>query len=261
MSYGSVSKTAALPPLWVIVACACAMAPGTYPGGWRIIRTLGKGLVEIKSPQGMAAESSSAASFCCPLTSATRCPPRRSAPVRCWAAAWANPAARCAGASPAGWRRVAGHAAAGRPGRAPSPTGSCTGSADTRARSSASPCWSRSPRSSTSGRARPRSTSNNVNAEWKGDLTAGLEEDDHLGSPARPRRRRRIRSDAPTAQARKRARYERLVQLPGLPEDPGLRPARRCGLPALFAARGPGGLRRCRCPRFRWRSLPTRIRP
>ena len=61
MTYGSVSKTASTPPLWVIVACALAMASGTYLGGWRIIRTLGKGLVEIKSPQGMAAESSSAA--------------------------------------------------------------------------------------------------------------------------------------------------------------------------------------------------------
>jgi len=61
MSYGAVSKTAASPPLWVIVCCALAMAAGTYLGGWRIIRTLGKGLVEIKSPQGMAAESSSAA--------------------------------------------------------------------------------------------------------------------------------------------------------------------------------------------------------
>ncbi|KQH78300.1 inorganic phosphate transporter [Mycobacterium gordonae] len=61
MSYGSVSKTASMPPLWVIVCCALAMAGGTYLGGWRIIRTLGKGLVEIKSPQGMAAESSSAA--------------------------------------------------------------------------------------------------------------------------------------------------------------------------------------------------------
>ncbi len=61
MSYGSVSKNAAAPPLWVIVGCALAMATGTYLGGWRIIRTLGKGLVEIKSPQGMAAESSSAA--------------------------------------------------------------------------------------------------------------------------------------------------------------------------------------------------------
>ena len=61
MSYGSVSKTASMPPLWVIVSCALAMATGTYLGGWRIIRTLGKGLVEIQSPQGMAAESSSAA--------------------------------------------------------------------------------------------------------------------------------------------------------------------------------------------------------
>jgi PiT family inorganic phosphate transporter len=61
MTYGSVSKTASAPPLWVIVGCALAMATGTYLGGWRIIRTLGKGLVEIKSPQGMAAESSSAA--------------------------------------------------------------------------------------------------------------------------------------------------------------------------------------------------------
>ncbi|OBK14795.1 inorganic phosphate transporter [Mycobacterium asiaticum] len=61
MSYGAVSKTAVMPPLWVIVSCAVAMAGGTYLGGWRIIRTLGKGLVEIKSPQGMAAESSSAA--------------------------------------------------------------------------------------------------------------------------------------------------------------------------------------------------------
>ncbi|WP_281712005.1 inorganic phosphate transporter, partial [Dermacoccus nishinomiyaensis] len=34
---------------------------GTYLGGWRIIRTLGKGLVEIESPQGMAAESASSA--------------------------------------------------------------------------------------------------------------------------------------------------------------------------------------------------------
>jgi inorganic phosphate transporter, PiT family len=61
MSYGSISKAASTPPLWVIVTCALAMASGTYLGGWRIIRTLGKGLVEIQSPQGMAAESSSAA--------------------------------------------------------------------------------------------------------------------------------------------------------------------------------------------------------
>ena len=48
-------------PFWVILSCALAISAGTYIGGWRVIRTLGKGLVEIESPQGMAAESSSAA--------------------------------------------------------------------------------------------------------------------------------------------------------------------------------------------------------
>jgi PiT family inorganic phosphate transporter len=48
-------------PFWVILSCALAMALGTYTGGWRIIRALGKGLVEIDTRQGMAAETSSAA--------------------------------------------------------------------------------------------------------------------------------------------------------------------------------------------------------
>jgi PiT family inorganic phosphate transporter len=48
-------------PFWVILSCGLAIALGTYVGGWRVIRTLGKGLVEIEAPQGMAAESSSAA--------------------------------------------------------------------------------------------------------------------------------------------------------------------------------------------------------
>jgi inorganic phosphate transporter, PiT family len=48
-------------PIWVIVSCAIAISLGTYIGGWRVIRTLGKGLVEIAAPQGMAAESASAA--------------------------------------------------------------------------------------------------------------------------------------------------------------------------------------------------------
>lgn len=48
-------------PFWVILSCALAMAIGTYLGGWRVIRTLGKGLVELESRQGMAAETSSAA--------------------------------------------------------------------------------------------------------------------------------------------------------------------------------------------------------
>jgi inorganic phosphate transporter, PiT family len=50
-------------PSWVIISCAVAISLGTYIGGWRVIRTLGKGLVEIESPQGMAAESASAATI------------------------------------------------------------------------------------------------------------------------------------------------------------------------------------------------------
>ncbi|QCW51097.1 inorganic phosphate transporter [Nocardioides dongxiaopingii] len=60
LASGEWSDTTSI-PLWVKVSCAVAIALGTYLGGWRIIRTLGKGLVEISSPQGMAAESSSAA--------------------------------------------------------------------------------------------------------------------------------------------------------------------------------------------------------
>jgi len=48
-------------PTWVIIACALAISMGTYLGGWRIIRTLGKGLTDIDTPQGFAAETSSAA--------------------------------------------------------------------------------------------------------------------------------------------------------------------------------------------------------
>jgi len=51
------------PHLWVIVACALAIAIGTYSGGWRIIRTLGAGLTEVKPAQGFAAETSTAATI------------------------------------------------------------------------------------------------------------------------------------------------------------------------------------------------------
>ena len=60
IAYGSWTDTHAI-PFWVKAACAVAIAAGTYIGGWRVIRTLGKGLVEIHSPQGMAAETASAA--------------------------------------------------------------------------------------------------------------------------------------------------------------------------------------------------------
>jgi PiT family inorganic phosphate transporter len=60
IAYGSWTNLGAI-PFWVKAACALAIAAGTYVGGWRVIRTLGKGLVEISSPQGMAAETASAA--------------------------------------------------------------------------------------------------------------------------------------------------------------------------------------------------------
>ena len=60
VAHGSLSEKGDI-PIWVKVSCALAIALGTYIGGWRVIRTLGKGLVEISSPQGMAAETASAA--------------------------------------------------------------------------------------------------------------------------------------------------------------------------------------------------------
>ena len=51
------------PQLWVIIACALTIALGTYMGGWRIIRTLGKGLTDIKPAQGFSAEASTASTI------------------------------------------------------------------------------------------------------------------------------------------------------------------------------------------------------
>jgi inorganic phosphate transporter, PiT family len=47
-------------PFWVIVACALAMAFGTAAGGWRIIKTLGVRLVNLRPINGFAAEASAA---------------------------------------------------------------------------------------------------------------------------------------------------------------------------------------------------------
>jgi len=51
------------PEFWVILVCAVAIALGTYTGGWRIIRTLGKGITEIEPGQGFAAEVSTTATI------------------------------------------------------------------------------------------------------------------------------------------------------------------------------------------------------
>jgi PiT family inorganic phosphate transporter len=49
------------PPFWVVLSAGLAIGLGTYMGGWRIIRTLGKRVSDIQPVQGFAAETTSAA--------------------------------------------------------------------------------------------------------------------------------------------------------------------------------------------------------
>jgi inorganic phosphate transporter, PiT family len=51
------------PQVWVILVSGLAIALGTYLGGWRIMRTVGKRITDVKPPQGFAAESSAAATI------------------------------------------------------------------------------------------------------------------------------------------------------------------------------------------------------
>lgn len=47
-------------PVWVIFACYTAIAAGTLAGGWKVIKTLGLSLTELKPVQGFAAETAGA---------------------------------------------------------------------------------------------------------------------------------------------------------------------------------------------------------
>ncbi|MBM6403112.1 inorganic phosphate transporter [Phycicoccus sp. CSK15P-2] len=47
-------------PWWVIALSAVVLSLGTYAGGWRIIRTLGRGIIHLDPPQGFAAEATAA---------------------------------------------------------------------------------------------------------------------------------------------------------------------------------------------------------
>jgi inorganic phosphate transporter, PiT family len=47
-------------PLWVKFACAGMLSLGTYAGGWRIMRTLGRRIIELDPPQGFAGETTAA---------------------------------------------------------------------------------------------------------------------------------------------------------------------------------------------------------
>lgn len=51
------------PQFWVILACGLAIALGTYLGGWRIMRTVGKRITDVEPPQGFAAETAGAATI------------------------------------------------------------------------------------------------------------------------------------------------------------------------------------------------------
>ena len=57
---GSIDENAGTPN-WVILSCATAIALGTASGGFRVIRTLGHGLVTLEPPQGFVSSTSSTA--------------------------------------------------------------------------------------------------------------------------------------------------------------------------------------------------------
>jgi inorganic phosphate transporter, PiT family len=44
-------------PWWVIVVAASAISLGTWSGGWRVMRTLGRRIIHLDPPRGFAAES------------------------------------------------------------------------------------------------------------------------------------------------------------------------------------------------------------
>ena len=44
-------------PVWVIIAAASAISLGTYSGGWRIMRTLGRRIIHLDPARGFASES------------------------------------------------------------------------------------------------------------------------------------------------------------------------------------------------------------
>ncbi|MDQ4119499.1 MAG: inorganic phosphate transporter [Actinomycetota bacterium] len=43
-------------PWWVVLLSAGALSAGTYSGGWRIMRTLGRRIIDVDPPRGFAAE-------------------------------------------------------------------------------------------------------------------------------------------------------------------------------------------------------------
>ncbi len=48
-------------PWWVVLISAGALSAGTYAGGWRIMRTLGRRIIDLDPPRGFAAEATASA--------------------------------------------------------------------------------------------------------------------------------------------------------------------------------------------------------
>ncbi len=54
---GGFQSSAETIPEWAFWTSATVLALGTYAGGWRIIRTLGRGIIDLRPPEGFAAET------------------------------------------------------------------------------------------------------------------------------------------------------------------------------------------------------------
>ena len=44
-------------PLWVVISAAAAISAGTYSGGWRIMKTMGRKIIDLDPARGFAAET------------------------------------------------------------------------------------------------------------------------------------------------------------------------------------------------------------
>lgn len=58
LAVGAISTFAV--PLWVKVACAAALTVGSALGGWRIVRTIGRGIYRLRPLDGLVSQAASA---------------------------------------------------------------------------------------------------------------------------------------------------------------------------------------------------------
>ncbi len=72
LANGSVATTDFVIPLWLIILCSAVMTLGTSIGGYRIIKTVGSGMVKMEAYEGCAADIAGA--ICLFLSSALGIP-------------------------------------------------------------------------------------------------------------------------------------------------------------------------------------------